>query len=194
MNINDFNKYWKSNYSKTLPLGYELVAVNLKKWFRIHSLPQSKRYADTDEEYKIILDRQNELITDIFTEGTEIILLFCTFTNDLSNENYNKIRGYSDFKLTQTLDLYKMYPEEEYPKGFSMNIYIKTEQWKKGNRNEMLQQIADDEINMLLICPSKNRIVAPYDGGVDVIMENETKRDEFKSKYKKWLSYREDGL
>jgi hypothetical protein len=194
MDANEFNNYWKSNYSATFPLGYEVVAENPEKRFRIHSLPLSKRYADTEAEYQIILDRQNELFDAVIGEGTDIILLFCTFTNDLSNKNYVGIRDYSDFKLTETLDLNKKCPEEEYPKGFSMRIFIKSEKWKKGNRDKILKQIADDEIKVLFICPSKKRIIAPYDGGIDVIMENETKRNEFKLRYKKWLSYREDGL
>ena len=53
---------------------------------------------------------------------------------------------------------------------------------------------ADDEIRMLFVCPSKNRIIAPYDGGVDVIMDNKTAKDEMKIMYKHWLSDRNDGL
>ena len=194
MLTSEFNNYWTENYASTLPLGYELVAENPENWFRIHSLPKSKRYADTEEEFQIILDRQNELITAVFEEGTEIILLFCTFTNDLSNENYAEIRDYHDFKLTETLNLYKNFPEEEYPKDFSMRIFIKSEKWKKESRDKMLRLIADDEIKILFICPSKKRIIAPYDGGVDIVMENKIKRNEFKAKYKSWLSYRKDGL
>jgi len=37
-------------------------------------------------------------------------------------------------------------------------------------------------------------IAAPYDGGVDFILKNNQTRDNFKEKYKEWLSEREDGL
>lgn len=43
-----------------------LVQYFTQFWFRIHSLPESKRYADTTEEYELLLNRHNEIITDCF--------------------------------------------------------------------------------------------------------------------------------
>jgi hypothetical protein len=37
-------------------------------------------------------------------------------------------------------------------------------------------------------------LFAPYDGGVDMILENSEQRDEFKAKYKDWLSSYPQGL
>ena len=46
----------------------------------------------------------------------------------------------------------------------------------------------------MFICPSTSCIVAPYDGGVDIIVDTENKRDNLKIKYKDWLSKRKDGM
>jgi hypothetical protein len=37
-------------------------------------------------------------------------------------------------------------------------------------------------------------LIAPYDGGVDLILKDKEIRDQYKSKYRNWLSKRDDGL
>ena len=46
----------------------------------------------------------------------------------------------------------------------------------------------------MFISNKENCILAPYDGGMDIIVESQEKRDELKVKYKDWLSTREDGM
>ena len=92
-----------------------------------------------------------------------------------------------------TIDLKKGRPEE-YEDKMNFDIFVKIENWKKDSRNEILKAIADDEIRAILICSSRNCIIAPYDGGVDIIVDTYEKRDELKKKYKKWFSERKDGM
>ncbi len=40
----------------------------------------------------------------------------------------------------------------------------------------------------------EQNIIAPYDGGIDLIIFNDAKRNELINKYKDWLSPRADGL
>ena len=75
-----------------------------------------------------------------------------------------------------------------------VDIYVKIENWKIGKRDEILKAIADDEIRTLFVSTSKKCVIAPYDGGVDVLVESTEKRDRLKVKYKDWLSDREDGM
>ena len=72
-----FQDFWKNNYGDIPPLAHILREVILAdKWFRIHNLPGSKRYADNDDEMQIILNRQNTLITDLIGDAQEYLLLF----------------------------------------------------------------------------------------------------------------------
>lgn len=68
-----------------------------------------------------------------------------------------------------------------------LNIYLKSDIWKSESKNAILKAIADDEIRAMFICPSKNRILAPYDGGVDIIVETTEIRLKFENDYKNWL-------
>lgn len=57
-----------------------------------------------------------------------------------------------------------------------------------------IREIANDNTQAFFVSFDKKIIVAPYDGGVDFILKNNQTRDNFKEKYKEWLSEREDGL
>ena len=61
----EFIDYWNKEYPGSYPINHELKWIYPDRWFRIHSLPDSKRYAESADEYKIILERQNQLINDL---------------------------------------------------------------------------------------------------------------------------------
>jgi hypothetical protein len=170
-----------------------LRGVHKDRWFRIHSLPDSKRYADSDDEYKIILDRQNQLIDDLIGEEIEVAISFGLYSNDIANDNYKELTDFGEFQKVLTIDLKKERPEE-YEDEMYFEIFVKTEKWKKDGRNEMLKAIADDAIRAMFVSYSKKCVIAPYDGGVDIIVDSTEKRDRLKAKYKDWLSDREDGM
>ncbi len=193
MKPTDFIEYWNNEYPETFPIGHKLRFAFPDRWHRIHSLPESKRYAENEKEYRIILERQNQLIEDKIGNGTEIAISFGLYTNDITNDNYKEINDFGEFYKVLSVDLHKENPEE-YDFEMFFDIYVKIDNWKKNNKNEILKAIADDKIRAIFICPSKHCIVAPYDGGVDIIFESTERRDEFKLRYKDWLSKREDGL
>lgn len=193
MKENEFISYWNNEYPESLPINHELKWIYKKRWFRIHSLPESKRYAETEDEYNIILKRQNQLIDDLIGKESEIVICFGLYTNDITNENYREITDFGEFQKVITIDLQKERPEE-YEDEMYFDIFVKIENWKRDNRNEILKAVADDEIRAMFICESKKCIIAPYDGGVDLILESTELRDRLKLKYKEWLSDREDGM
>lgn len=193
MTASEFIDYWNKEYPESFPINHELKLIYPDRWFRIHSLPESKRYAETRDEYKIILDRQNQLIDDLIGKDSEIAISFGLYRLDITNNNYKELTGFGEFEKVLTIDLRKERPEE-YEDDMYFEIYTKTEKWENGNKDEILKAIADDEIRAMFVSPSKKCVIAPYDGGVDVIVESMEKRDRLKSKYKDWLSKRADGL
>jgi hypothetical protein len=189
----EFMSYWGMTYPEAFPINYELKRIYHDRWFRIHSLPESKRYAGTEEEYKIILERQNQLIEHLIGEGTEIAISFGLYTGDLTNNNYKELTDFGEFQKVSTVDLHKERPKE-YESGMYFDIFVKIEKWQKDKKNQLLRAIANDEIRAMFVCPSRKCIIAPYDGGVDIIVDSMEERNKLKLKYKDWLSEREDGL
>lgn len=193
MSESEFMLYWNKEYPEAFPINHELKRIYHDRWIRIHSLPESKRYAEAEAEYQIVLDRQNQLIEDLIGEGTEIAISFGLYSDDLTNENYKELTDFGEFQKVFTVDLQKERPEE-YETQMYFDIFVKIEKWKKGGRDEILRAIAVDYIRAMIICPSKNCIIAPYDGGVDIIVGSPEKRNKLKLKYQDWVSKRGDGL
>lgn len=194
MTESEFIDYWNKEYPDTFPINHELKWLYPNRWLRIHSLPNSKRYAESAEEYKIILYRHNELINEMFEEGTEIAISFGIYSNDFTYENYKVLTDdFGEFVKVLTIDLHKERPEK-YEDEMYFDIFVKIEKWSKDSKNEMLKAIADDQIRVMFISFDKKCVIAPYDGGVDVILDSSERRDRLKTKYKDWLSDREDGL
>lgn len=189
----DFIYYWKQSFNEILPFCADLKFNYPDRWFRIHSLPDAKRYADTEEEYQIILERQNQLFDTVFGKGTDIMIVFSICTYDVTNDNYTKVIDFNEFEKLETINLSQREPEN-YEDNVFLDLYVKNTNWHKNKYDNILKAIADDEIRMLFICPSKNRVIAPYDGGIDVIMENKSARNMMKIEFMDWLSQRNDGL
>ncbi|MBW8201638.1 DUF3885 domain-containing protein [Flagellimonas abyssi] len=190
MTENEFIHYWNKEYPESLPINHELKWNYPDRWLRVHSLPESKRYADSMEEYKILLDRQNQLINDLIGEKSDVFISFGLYTSDQPKDNNEELTEFGGFLKVWTIDLHKERPEE-YEDEMYFDIYVK---WENGNRDEILTAIADDEIRAMFVSPSKKCVIAPYDGGVDLIVDSMEKRDSLRDKYKDWLSEREDGL
>ena len=193
MTESEFIAQWNKDYPESLPINYELKLVYPDRWFRIHSLPESKRYAETEDEYKIILDRQNQLINDLIGEESEVAITFGLYNCDSSNDNPKELTEFGEFEKVLSIDLQKERPEE-YEFEMYFDIYVKSENWKKGKRDAILKAIADDELRAMFVSWTKKCVIAPYDGGVDVIVDSSEKRDRLKNKYRNWLSDREDGM
>ncbi|MEH0153923.1 hypothetical protein V6R21_07225 [Limibacter armeniacum] len=193
MTEKEFIDFWNTAYPETFPISHELKWVYPDRWFRIHSLPEAKRYADSEEEYNMIMARQNRLIEDLIGKEAEVAISFGLYQNDIANDNYKELPDFGQFQKVLTIDLHKERPEE-YDDKMYFNIFVRIEKWKKDGRNNLLKAIADDEIRAMFISPSEKCIIAPYDGGVDMIVDSTEIRDRLKVKYKDWLSDREDGM
>ncbi|MCX4586630.1 hypothetical protein [Streptomyces sp. NBC_01481] len=44
------------------------------RWVRFHSLPESKRYPESEDEYAIVLDRYNTILDELFA-GTDVFVV-----------------------------------------------------------------------------------------------------------------------
>lgn len=190
----EFIAFWQNEYPEAFPIGHELKWIYPERWLRIHSLPHSMRYSDSEIKYQIILERQNHLITDLVGIGSELIFLIGFYQdNDLVNSNYRLLTDFNAFQKVWTIDLKKERPQE-HEEELYLDVLIKSENWEMKKKDDLLRRIADDEIRALIISPSNKCIVAPYDGGVDVIVDSSTVRDYWEKKYHDWLSDQDDGL
>jgi hypothetical protein len=197
MTKEEFNTHWTKTFPKTNPISHLFKHDYSERWFRIHSLPESKRYAANDADWEILLSRQNEIITDLF--GVDNTLLLVTGDYDLGDQKTIHVTDDEEifkpfsFVRLDNIELNKIdaerYDEPDiYRPAFAQTI------WKPNYHDKLLREIANDNTRAFFVSFEKNVIVAPYDGGVDFVLKDSLTREKYKIKYKQWLSEREDGF
>ena len=202
MNTTLFQVFWNNRYPESIPLGHLLRMDYPDRWFRIHSLPESKRYAEDADERQILLCRQNTLMTDLLGNHAEFYLV--TGRYYYANPNFSEIgKKYRELECFQKMNLheseasnlFECYPEEydEEPEGYFIPA-SSVMTWNPSAFDELLLKIADDEAFAVFIGTERNVAVCPYDGGVDCIVEDSDQVKFYKNKYQNWLSRLESGL
>jgi hypothetical protein len=196
MTKEEFQQFWAANYPETLPINY-LFKHHLKSsWLRIHSLPESKRYAENEEEWLILLERQNTVFNDLIAENSKIYLVTGVYGFDdkvVSPDFLTEIAclGNLNFAPLESINLHE-YSNEWSDEGTFYTPYFAEDIYISHRFDELLKRIADDNLRVFFI--GKDCLIAPYDGGVDIIFKDTATRDFYKSKYKNWLSNRADGM
>ncbi|MDQ3321667.1 MAG: hypothetical protein M3525_04310 [Acidobacteriota bacterium] len=160
-------------------------------------MPESKRYAEDETEVAELLARQNTVLLDVIGTDSECVLVSGNYSSSPSLET--ECPSLSNFEFQQFLKLSKQDfdPEELEPdeETVYLSLFYGTHKLTQGSLDEVLFCVADWKIvNFFVVSCERERIFAPYDGGVDVILKDTEERDEFKAKYKGWLSSHPAGL
>jgi len=197
MTAEQFNNFWTSTYPDTILIQHHFRHDFADRWFRIHSLPESKRYAEDDNEWGILLDRQNKIISDLLTGYSNFLLV----TGEHTSEGYIELHPIDEvnslkeilFISLAPIDLNKISPDE-YDHGQFYTPKFSEQNWQPKKFDNLLKDIAEDKLRAFFVSVDKKLIIAPYDGGIDFILKDIKTRDFYKQKYSGWLSSRQDGL
>ncbi len=197
MTKENFQKLWTSNYPNTIPISHLFKQVFSDRWFRIHSLPESKRYAENNNEWNTLLDRQNKIITDLLTGYPTFLLVTGAYTSEglIELHPLDEVPSIEELTFTslEPIDLNEISPNV-YEQGQMYTPMFSVQNWKAKKFDNLLKDIANDNIKAFFLSEDKDLIIAPYDGGVDIILKDTETRDFYKQKYGGWLSERQDGL
>ncbi len=71
----NFQVYWQGTYSNCPMISSQLRHVFPQRWVRFHSLPESKRYAENENEYNTILQRHNAVLDYLAKSGESLWLI-----------------------------------------------------------------------------------------------------------------------
>ncbi|MDZ7879661.1 MAG: hypothetical protein U5L45_18430 [Saprospiraceae bacterium] len=193
-----FQTYWDKNFQDCPPINHVFKLRFTESWFRIHSLPDAKRYATTDAERLEILHRQNTLLHELADDiGTRIFLVTGGYAfKDNASDTFpaHKSLDKYAFQDLELLDLNAVLPDYYDEDIVYRPAFAATEWQNKGEFNDLLTAIADDELRVFFILPAGKILFAPYDGGVDIVVFDDEKRAFLKKKFADWLPKREDGL
>ena len=199
MNVNQFRRFWQQYFPSCPPVSYLFKHRLAERWFRFHSLPESKRYAEDETEFAELLARQNTVLLDVIGTDAECVLVTGNYIAATLFEHLEYCPALGEFQLQEFVRLSKQDfdPDvlESNEEPAYLTLFCGTHKLERGSLDDVLLCVADEKIvNFFVLSCGRQRIFAPYDGGVDVILKTVKERDEFKTKYKNWLSPQASGL
>lgn len=166
-------------------------------WVRFHSLPESKRYADTPEEYEEIERRHLTVLDELRGSSSEedLLVLVSTWSRRRAP------RTYAPAGVTTPLAWHWRSDALEDNRRWSRHVWGLTfeslDLWstEASSFRTLLKAVADEEVhNVIIAPPSLDWLYHPYDGGADVIAQTTERRDALRDTHSAWLSTYMFGL
>jgi len=177
---------WDEHWAEE-PLGHVLRDAHQDRWVRFWSLPNAKRYADTDAEHAEILSRHLTVLRTLAQDTPVWVIAQDWDGRDIhSGWSRDAIPGRwpwrrsHDFAATDEL-------------GVLGSFY-----WVRSSAVQdlvgLLGDVADDRANVVIGGPDLAWVYAPYDGGADVILPTRAQRNALARRHRRWKSTRRNGL
>ena len=184
----DFEPAWRSAYGESPPLGYVLREDHREHWTRFHALQGSKRYAENAFERATILDRANKLAVECFGLQKEIWISTPHYLRDrVPATNLVERLSMREWKTWSD-------PTEDPEDQIEVTFFVARIEWSPGCLDELLWEIAEERDSALLFSETDGVVLAPYDGGFDIICPTPGRLTELEARYRNWMSERPDKL
>jgi len=187
----DVFRVWNDFFGELPPIGHLMRESLQDRWLRIHSLPESKRYAENELEYSVLLNRHGRVSREILGLAKDTILFVPVWGDD---DVAPKLR---EFNWTSRSGLANASPKEfarseaEEP---PIRIVGATICWSDGLWLDLLRDVADDQVRAVFLNPDTGEVYAPYDGGADMFLTNHQRVKVLKRRWSVWLSAHPQGL
>lgn len=173
---------WEERWSRTPPLAFLLRDSYPDQWVRFHSLPESKRYAETESEAAEILKRHHAVL-DAIGPPDRCFVILARFASDRSPGI--ELPDESHW-LTIEEDDYLAEPAR---------LCVGEMPYPSAAFDALLRAAADWEVADVIVGPEDlSWLYHPYDGGADVIAPSAAERDRLRTDFAEWLSPYPHGL
>lgn len=202
MDAESIKAQWTTWYDKAPPLGHVMREQHAERWLRIHSLPGSRRYADSLADWAELLSRHNTVASEVLGEDERCVLFVSRFApqGEHAPEPLRDEPG-AIMALSPTL----LGPvDERWPGAKALNqapedgtawLHVAELSWHRSAYDDLLRTVANDEARgILLVSRATGRVYAPYDGGADLFFRTTEERDTARERYRAWLSAHPRGL
>lgn len=179
--IKKMNEMWYKVAGDYPPIAEDLRVYFKEQWVRFYSLPDGKRYAETASENVEVLKRYNDLITEFAAEDN-IIVILAKWNDKLNGHVDNFKDGDMQFSYWQTIQPNDS--NESY-----RHLYVCEVKWINGALDPLLTKVANwEEAGVILTSERSTWLIAPYDGGIDIILDTSQESDCIKDKYSDWAA------
>jgi len=184
--------WWRSQFGEIAPRGHLLRRALSEHWVRFHSLPDSKRYAESVEEYAELQRRHLAVASALFGAG-EPLYVFRAHIGDprLRGRARHQLAGRQFREAVAVLPLESRGWDEDEDR---MHVRALVTKWKPDFFEAAIRLLADwKEVGISFVSPATRNIFCPYDGGMDVFTFSIVP-EELRTRFTSWRSARPDGL
>lgn len=179
-----FSSWWSERFGDTPPLGHCLRERFKERWLRLHSLPQAKRYAETASEAGEVRRRAWVCASELLWKTQPLWMV----TGEYADAQPSLALHSRIFELAGVFPL----PD---PIGQSpFTAYVARAIWPDDDFFWLIDAVAAGEQRVLWVSETSGEIFAPYDGGIDLIVDNRMRRAALRRVFADWVSKRPDGL
>jgi hypothetical protein len=186
--LEHLNAAWSAAWPATPPLGFLLRDHHSDRWVRFHSLPESKRYAETEAEYATVTRRHHAVLDELGASG-ECVVIAAAFASDRAGASPEPPSALQPgAEQWRTVEAYDFLAEPAV-------LYASLMDYPSPALDQVLRAASDDDLAATIIGPNDlGWLYHPYDGGADVIARSSAERDHLKTKFNAWLSDHPAGL
>ena len=182
---------WERGAPGAIPVSWSVRSLPGDRWVRFHSLPESKRYADSEEEYQILLGRHHHVLAELRGEDEgDIVAIRMEWSDGGRFHAPKRFR-----RIAATWTIWRTFADDDPDSGGAP--WHAFARWVPPTRNALdplLRRVADDIDRTLFTNATVDWIYAPYDGGADAIAQDAEERDALEAKYADWLSAHPSGM
>ncbi|WNO10068.1 hypothetical protein [Teredinibacter sp. KSP-S5-2] len=190
--IKSLAKFWEKEFEGFIPKAHNLKHEYKNRWVRFHSLPESKRYPETEDEYVEILRRHNLILQEIVGDKEDLYVILPEYSESgvptKPEENLTNLVPISEYWCS-----IQPFKDEDY--DVFWHLHASKIVFTGSELNDLFRLVANDEVrNIMIVCSSTKVVFHPYDGGADVVLASTKERDELKKKHCDWLSTHPEGF
>jgi hypothetical protein len=179
--IDEISSAWDVRWAETPPIAFLLRDLHADRWVRFHSLPESKRYAETDEERAEILSRHHAVLNAL-ESPPRLLATWPVFRSEPKPADGKGL-------WWRTID----YPNDFFAEPGQ--LYVRSVGYPSVEFDTLLSAAAEWEVANVIVGPPDLRwLYHPYDGGADVIAPTMEDRDRLRTEFSGWLSSYPGGL
>lgn len=175
-----------------MPAGWDLRVKHAPQWFRVHSLPDSKRYPDNDDELVMIISRARTVAAAVIgtTGPWYLIRSVPEPLPPYQLQNSWEIDG-----ILLTRDFVWTNVDNDPEDAFNQVAYVAKVEALDRHFDEAIKAFSEHHTESLIwIEPTSGAVMAPYDGGIDLIVSRSISVQSLREEFSDWLSNRSDGL
>ncbi|WP_329405153.1 DUF3885 domain-containing protein [Streptomyces virginiae] len=164
-----------------------------ERWVRFHSLPESKEYPESEDEYAIVLERQRALLEELGPDGD--LLWVITTEWDERPEPGPRMTELQRVDPHARHWASRLSDDDDPDDLVYQHVHVSSRSRSGSSLDPLLRLVADDvSIAVTLAPPDLRWVFRPYPGGVDVFAPSTVERDSLKAAHPDWLSAHPSGL